>query len=502
MGLASDTGLVPDPERIVEGFHAEFEDLRARATAGMTEQRRGAPARLIGTTVSHYRILERLGGGGMGVVYKARRPQARPPGGAQVPRLPARRRRGAQAAVPARGAGGVGARPSQHLHRSTRSTRRPTAPCSSPWPSARGRRCATGSRAARSRSAEAVAIAGQIAAGLARAHERGIVHRDVKPANVMLRPAAGGVKLVDFGIAKLADQSRLTRTGTAVGTAGYMSPEQFHGEPADRPQRRLVAGGGDPRDGHRPAPVRGDAETLMIRGILERDPPPMAALRPGVPPALERLVERALEKRPDDALRRGMEALRAELQEVAVTLAPARPTGRRPYPARRSPSPPSPPAVPGASRLPATACSQEASARPARAHTVGHYEILEILGGGGMGIVYRARDTRLARDRRAQVPAAGADPRSAGQGALRAGGAGGVEPRPSQPVHHPGAGGDAGRPALPRHALLRRRDPAPADRARAAAGRRGARHRDCRSPAASPRRTATASSTATSSRRT
>src|SRR6185503_9980261 len=79
---------------------------------------------------------------------------------------------------------------------------------------------------------EALSIAAQIASGLAAAHAKGVVHRDVKPANVIVTPD-GRVKIVDFGIAKLADQSRLTREGTAVGTAAYMSPEQIRGDAVD-----------------------------------------------------------------------------------------------------------------------------------------------------------------------------------------------------------------------------------------------------------------------------
>src|SRR5687768_17522736 len=81
--------------------------------------------------------------------------------------------------------------------------------------------------------AEACEIAMQIARGLGSAHQRGIVHRDIKPANVMITPV-GQVKILDFGLAKLANDRTLTREGTTVGSPAYMSPEQVRGERVDR----------------------------------------------------------------------------------------------------------------------------------------------------------------------------------------------------------------------------------------------------------------------------
>ena len=231
--------------------------------------------------------------------------------------------------------------------------------------------------------AEAVRIAAQIAAGLAAAHAKGIIHRDVKPANVIVAPD-GRVKIVDFGIAKLADQSRLTREGTAVGTAGYMAPEQIRGDAVD-PRTDVWALGVvlyEMVTGRTPFP--GDNDQERIRGILNAGPEPMAVLRPGVPVQLERIVAVALAKRPGDRYR-DMAAMQADLLELAgsagspVLIESLDPT------LRDIPSGPSA----------GTSVTEDADHLVGR--TLAHYRVLEYIGGGGMGVVYKAEDLRLAR---------------------------------------------------------------------------------------------------------
>ena len=99
------------------------------------------------------------------------------------------------------------------------------------------------------------AIMGQAALALGAAHEAGVVHRDVKPANILVMPD-GTVKLTDFGIARAVDGSGQTQTGEVLGTPHYLSPEQALGEAGDRGVRPLRAGHRRPRAAHRPTAVR------------------------------------------------------------------------------------------------------------------------------------------------------------------------------------------------------------------------------------------------------
>jgi eukaryotic-like serine/threonine-protein kinase len=331
---------------------------------------------LIGSVVSHYQVLERLGGGGMGVVYKAQ--------DLKLERFVALKFLAAQ-----RG------QSEEDVRRFTREARAASlldhpniCTVYEIGETADGRLfiamafCEGESLKAKIERGPlklhgAVDIAAQVAAGLARAHEKGIVHRDVKPANIMVA-ADGQVKIVDFGIAKLADQSRLTRAGAAIGTASYMAPELFLGEPVE-PRADLWSLGVvlyEMVAGRAPFDDAGNEE--LIHAILHGEPAPLASLRPGVPEALERIVRRALAKQPADRQASGDE-LRAELLALAGDLGESewRPTAV---------------AIPWA----AHSGSREV-ARGLIGRTVSHYRILESLGGGGMGVVYKAEDAALGR---------------------------------------------------------------------------------------------------------
>ncbi|MFL6197639.1 MAG: protein kinase domain-containing protein [Thermoanaerobaculia bacterium] len=141
---------------------------------------------------------------------------------------------------------------------------------------------------------EAFSIARQIARGLAAAHCREIVHRDIKPANIMVLPD-GTVKLLDFGLAKMIGATSLTRLGASPGTPAYKSPEQTRGEKVD-PRSDLWALGVvlyEMVTGRQP--FRGEYEQAVIYSILNETPKPLG---PELPPELSEVIDRALKKDP------------------------------------------------------------------------------------------------------------------------------------------------------------------------------------------------------------
>ena len=156
--------------------------------------------------------------------------------------------------------------------------------------------------------AEAVITADQIASALVAAHRAGIVHRDLKPGNVMLTET--GVRLLDFGLARHSDvpandsptaavSDPITTTGTITGTLPYMAPEQIEGRAID-PRTDIFAFGAvlyETLTGRRAfdAPT----QAALIGRILHDDPPPLRTVDSKMPPALDRIVRRCLEKHPD-----------------------------------------------------------------------------------------------------------------------------------------------------------------------------------------------------------
>jgi serine/threonine protein kinase len=150
---------------------------------------------------------------------------------------------------------------------------------------------------------EAFDVAIQVARGLLEAHRKGVHHRDIKPSNLLLMDQGANeclVKIMDFGLAQFAGQSQLTREGTMMGTAGYMSPEQAHGGRADHRSDIWSLGVVvyEMISGQRP--FRGEHEQVVVYSILNEEPDPLTSLRSGVPIELEHVMAKALAKDTND----------------------------------------------------------------------------------------------------------------------------------------------------------------------------------------------------------
>ena len=147
---------------------------------------------------------------------------------------------------------------------------------------------------------EILRIGAQIADGLAAAHKQGLIHRDVKPGNVLLENGVERVKLTDFGLARAADDVAITRTGDIAGTPQFMSPEQAEGKPVDHRSDLFSLGAvlyamctGRP-------PFRGESAVTVLRKVCDQAPRPIREVNPDVPPWLTEIVDRLLAKNPDD----------------------------------------------------------------------------------------------------------------------------------------------------------------------------------------------------------
>ena len=176
---------------------------------------------------------------------------------------------------------------------------------------------------------EILRIGMQTASGLAAAHKQGVIHRDVKPANILLENGVERVKITDFGVARAADDLNITRSGQIAGTPQYMSPEQAQGEVVD-PRSDLFSLGSVlyAMSTGRP-PFRADSAVVVLRRVCDDVPRPIHEINPEIPEWLEQIVNCLLAKNPADRIQTAAEVAEllsghlAHLQQPTVVPRPA-----------------------------------------------------------------------------------------------------------------------------------------------------------------------------------
>ena len=252
---------------------------------------------MIGNTVSHYRIIDEIGAGGMGVVYKAEDTKLKrtvalkflPEHSVSNEKDLIRFMREAQAAAALDHPNICAV---HEIEEAEGKTFISMAFCE-------GKNLYDLAIEGNLGLEDSLNIVVQVAEGLSAAHNKGIIHRDIKPANIMINESLHA-KIMDFGLAKLSDRTGLTRTGAAVGTASYMSPEQIRGDETDARSDiwslgvvlyELITG---------KHPFEGEYDAAVLYSILNLKPPPSDKINTSIPPDLAAVIERTLEKKPEN----------------------------------------------------------------------------------------------------------------------------------------------------------------------------------------------------------
>jgi serine/threonine protein kinase/tetratricopeptide (TPR) repeat protein len=283
------------------------------------------PLRMAGRSFSHFRVLEAIGRGGMGAVYRANDTNLVRPIALKFPLAPTELDTSSETRF-LQEARAAGALDHPNICGILEAGRTDDGQLYFAMPLYEGETLSA--RLAREGPLpldDAVHIARQIARGMRAAHDRGIIHRDLKPSNVMLLPN-GQVKILDFGLAKVGDLA-LTRSRFVFGTISYMSPEQIDGRPAG-PESDLWALGVilfEMLTGQRP--FRGDHPLAVAHHIVSSAPTPVSAVRDNIPPALQHLIDALLTK--DPANREHSAGVVIEALEKGDVLRQSRPTPRR-----------------------------------------------------------------------------------------------------------------------------------------------------------------------------